>query len=421
MYGQLRVLLVSGEYPPMTGGVGRYSENLVNALNRTDKVQVFVVARNTCNSKSDKVFCVLEPGSRKNSDLILNLIDETRADIVHVQYERGLYEVDNTVHHQLSRAIHGSTLDKMYHSSPVPTITTLHTLFPWAEYRQYLREHIQRNEGRFRFLPPKLRRIARTIVLKRRFKLLLDILGRSDELVHLSRVSYELAGKGHVIYHGAEPALEVTNVDKSKLKQELGLPANKKLLLAFGYVGSYKGFDVLERIKMPSNWALVVKQNIHERGTESAAQIPSAINLPLNRVDNQTLSKIFLACEAVILPYRIVSTSGVLFDALAHGLPFIASNLRFFKEFADLGMGIVCNREPESFEKALLKLEQNYDWLQNNVIKFKNNFDWNGIAQQHVRIYEQCRLSGQSVDSERVIPALKPPELSPIEKTIKPA
>jgi hypothetical protein len=38
----------------------------------------------------------------------------------------------------------------------------------------------------------------------------------------------------------------------------------------------------------------------------------------------------------MILPYRVVSVSGVLFDALAHGLPIVASDLRFFTEFAEM-------------------------------------------------------------------------------------
>jgi hypothetical protein len=42
-----------------------------------------------------------------------------------------------------------------------------------------------------------------------------------------------------------------------------------------------------------------------------------------------------------MLPYRITSSSGVMFDALAHGIPFIASDLAFFKEFAEQGLGLL--------------------------------------------------------------------------------
>ena len=42
-----------------------------------------------------------------------------------------------------------------------------------------------------------------------------------------------------------------------------------------------------------------------------------------------------------------------MFDALAHGLPFIATNLGFFKEFAALGLGVAVKRHPREFSNGL--------------------------------------------------------------------
>jgi len=39
------------------------------------------------------------------------------------------------------------------------------------------------------------------------------------------------------------------------------------------------------------------------------------------------------------MPYSVSSGSGVMFDALAHGLPFVATDLGFFKEFAKKRFG----------------------------------------------------------------------------------
>ena len=46
------------------------------------------------------------------------------------------------------------------------------------------------------------------------------------------------------------------------------------------------------------------------------------------------MSHLFCASDAKIMPYSVTSGSGVMFDALGHGLPFVASDLGFFKEFA---------------------------------------------------------------------------------------
>ena len=60
--------------------------------------------------------------------------------------------------------------------------------------------------------------------------------------------------------------------------------------------------------------------------------------------------KLFFACDAIIFPYRVVSISGVLFDALAHGLQFVLSDLSFFQEFEQMDLGITCRRDANLFE-----------------------------------------------------------------------
>ena len=180
---------------------------------------------------------------------------------------------------------------------------------------------------------------------------------------------------------------------QQKFRNELGLPSEKMLLLAFGYAGSYKGFDVLGSLRLPDGWSLVVKQTKHERGSEKPIDVrknednSNVISLHLGYLDDSTLSKLFFACDAIIFPYKVVSVSGVMFDALAHGLPFIASNLRFFKEFADMGLGIACNRDMQSFEQAIGNLAMAYDEYKTRVEQFRSNLRWSNVAQKHVEFF----------------------------------
>src|SRR5215216_506698 len=378
----MKILLVSGEYPPMKGGVGRYTYNLVHALtkksNIVDDVSVAINAAAVAPSahattgaanspKSNKVTLypgIVRKGDKQNSDHLLQLVSEIKPDIVNIQYERGLYEVDTTIRHTMWRLAHGSTLDRFYRKCPVPTVSTLHTVFPQEEYRSYVKDRALRKEGRFGFLPMPLRAAIRRWVMEQRYDLLLEVVRLSDGIISPARTIKDIVRRGTVIYHGAEPDTEVSPSSSSSsandkkqqqlFRNELGLPSDKMLLLAFGYAGSYKGFDVLGSLRLPDGWSLVVKQTKHERGSEKPVDIrkkgdgSSVISLHLGYLDDSTLSKLFFACDAIIFPYTVVSVSGVMFDALAHGLPFIASNLRFFKEFADIGLGIVFNRDMES-------------------------------------------------------------------------
>jgi glycosyltransferase involved in cell wall biosynthesis len=282
----------------------------------------------------------------------------------------------------------------------VPIVSTLHTVFPEEEYRSYVKDRAIRKEGRFGFLPMPLRAAIRRWVMEQRYDLLLEVVRLSDGIISPARTIKDVVRRGTVIYHGAEPNIEVSsssttmNDRQQQFRKELGLPSEKMLLLAFGYAGSYKGFDVLGSLRLPDGWSLVVKQTRHERGSEKPIEVRKngyntndVVSLHLGYLDDSTLSKLFFACDAIIFPYKVVSVSGVMFDALAHGLPFIASNLRFFKEFADMGLGIACNRDMQSFEQAIGNLAMAYDEYKTRVEQFRSNLRWSNVAQKHVEFF----------------------------------
>src|SRR5918997_401844 len=85
----MKVLMVSTEYPPMRGGVGRYAANLVQALRKIGEgIEVDVV----CNEDGDGEFGGIAPSNERNSDVLLKIVEEQyRPDVVHVQFEPGLY------------------------------------------------------------------------------------------------------------------------------------------------------------------------------------------------------------------------------------------------------------------------------------------------------------------------------------------
>lgn len=403
----MNILVVSGEYPPMKGGVGRYTRNLVQALAKSPDVEVCVAIGGNVAVIGDHGQAtndiptyrgVIRKGDKRNSDRLLQLVSEIKPDVVNIQYERGLYEVDTTIRHTFWRLVHGSTLDKFYKLCPVPTASTLHTVFPSDEYCLYIKERAYRKEGKFSFLPRGLRAAIRRWVMEQRYDLLLHVVRQSNGIICPARTLQEIVRQGRVIYHGAEPAIELSPtcspspLDKKEFRKSFGLPLEGMLLLAFGYAGSYKGFDVLAGIGLPEGWSLVVKQTKHERGFERPIEIESnkrknLITLNLGYLDDTTMSKLFFACDAIIFPYKIVSVSGVMFDALAHGLPFVASDLKFFKEFADMGLGIACKRDPMSFERSLSTLALEFDEYKRRVEQFRPKLRWTSIANKHIEFF----------------------------------
>ena len=84
----LKILMVSTEYPPMQGGVGRYCKKLVDSLRNQD-VEVRVV----CNEDGQGDYSGISPLNPDNSHILLKIVEEYQPDLVHVQYEPGLYGI----------------------------------------------------------------------------------------------------------------------------------------------------------------------------------------------------------------------------------------------------------------------------------------------------------------------------------------
>ena len=116
------------------------------------------------------------------------------------------------------------------------------------------------------------------------------------------------------------------------------------------------------------------------------------INLNQGFLSDSDLSTLLYACDVIILPYTVTSGSGVLFDALAHGLPFIATDLGFFKEFEKKGLGITVKRRSSEFERAIEKLQAGYSGYVQKVKEFKTELKWNNVARQHLEIYTKSIL-----------------------------
>jgi glycosyltransferase involved in cell wall biosynthesis len=77
--------MVSTEYPPMKGGVGRYTSNLVKALQNLG-MEVYVI----CNEAGIGDFSGLSPTNKQNSEVLLKIVNEINPDIVHIQFEPGM-------------------------------------------------------------------------------------------------------------------------------------------------------------------------------------------------------------------------------------------------------------------------------------------------------------------------------------------
>lgn len=118
--------MVSPEYPPINGGVGRYTYNLVKELKRRG-LEVHVA----CDDRGNGDYTGLSPNNVHNSEILLNLVNKIKPDIVHIRYEPGLYGL-KLYSYRPSKIC--TTIDSFYARSMVPVVTTFHSGYNFRQW-----------------------------------------------------------------------------------------------------------------------------------------------------------------------------------------------------------------------------------------------------------------------------------------------
>ena len=397
----MKVLMVCTEYPPMRGGVGRYANKLVQALRkRGNGIEVDVV----CNEDGNGEFRGISPSNERNSDVLLKIVEEqSRPDVVHIQFEPGLYGlILDSANPSASRTF----IDQFYHRCRVPIITTFHSAYTLREWMG--QAMIVKHHGRIGKLGIPLRAAIRTWKCLVNYQAFHDINKEKLKLgnagICFSKYMSRRLGGGNVIYHGADPAISQP-VSKPEARARFSLPQDKMIAVAIGFSTATKGWDILSKIEMPNGWIMVLNSS---KGHFNREQDPSyglqdrsrkkstngntnkVIDLQRGFLTDEELTLLFYASDVVLLPYKITSGSGVMFDAMAHTVPFVASDLDFFKEFEEMGLGITAKRDPVSFAKAIDNLGKTYDKYSIAVDNFRQQLRWENVANQHIELYNRA-------------------------------
>ncbi|MDQ2684995.1 MAG: hypothetical protein M3Y25_04005, partial [Thermoproteota archaeon] len=118
--------MVSPEYPPISGGVGRYTSNLVNAIRKLD-CDVLVLS----DEKGNGDYKGISPSNTDNSYKILKVVEDVKPDIVHIQFEPGLYGLKLD---PLNPTNSKTYLDSFYYKCKIPIITTFHSGYTFKEW-----------------------------------------------------------------------------------------------------------------------------------------------------------------------------------------------------------------------------------------------------------------------------------------------
>lgn len=192
---------------------------------------------------------------------------------------------------------------------------------------------------------------------------------------------------------------------KPEARQDLGLPRASKVLLFFGYIREYKGVDTLLEtmaivLRRDSSVRLVVAgefildSSVFRHQAERLG-ITGQVDFYEGYVPSGQVARLMAAADAVVLPYRSASQSGIVSLAFGHGVPVIAFSIGALGDQIEHGRTGWLVREygADALAAGILDFfrEREHLPLNEGIDEACRRNSWNRFASESVDFLEQCR------------------------------
>ena len=200
-----------------------------------------------------------------------------------------------------------------------------------------------------------------------------------------------------VIPHGAFEHL--TRVAGEQPLPEPLACVEKPVVLSFGLIRPYKGLDVLldawREADLDAELWIVGMPRMDIAALRAAA--PTSVRWIPRFVADEHVAAYFRRADLVVLPYREIDQSGVLFTALAFGAPLVLSAVGGFPEVAARGAAaLVAPDDPQALAQQLHRLladpAARAGLAEAGRAAAAGPYSWDAIAAAHLELY--TRLAG---------------------------
>jgi glycosyltransferase involved in cell wall biosynthesis len=197
---------------------------------------------------------------------------------------------------------------------------------------------------------------------------------------------------------------------KVEARKYFELNSNEKVLLFFGFIKEYKGLDILLEAaaiasKTVGNLTLIIagamqSEKLAGRYNKIISELPKEVRVIYHSefIPREKVAVYFLASDVLILPYRIISHSGVLHLAYSFGRAIIGTRVGDFEEFIEDGKsGFVTNsNDSVGVAEAIVRFYSNPDNI-NKMCSYARNlndtkFSWTNIGLSLKEIYQQLKV-----------------------------
>ena len=201
----------------------------------------------------------------------------------------------------------------------------------------------------------------------------------------------------YVIPHGSYIGAYPNNCTKSQAREKLGLEQDASAMLFLGQIRRYKGIEELVaafRQMRDGDCVLMIAGNVHDAAYAKELAALTRDDPRIVRwfeyVRDAELQYFMNACDACVLPYHEVTTSGAAILAFSFGRPIIAPQLGGFPELAAGGRGITYAPNPADSLLGALQRARDWDAVEGGARAWQwaEEHQWPALAPEFVRMYE---------------------------------
>jgi glycosyltransferase involved in cell wall biosynthesis len=232
-----------------------------------------------------------------------------------------------------------------------------------------------------------------------------------------------------VIPFGINNALPITQLTRSEARQRLAIREGDKTILFFGNIAPYKGLEYLvgafQQLCMQSKeYRLIIAGRPKDcpqywneiRTMIRQGALGSKVLVNATYIPDEDTEVYFKAADVLVLPYRYIYQSGVLFLGYSFGLPVLAADVGSLKnEIAEGKTGFVFRPEdPINLAKTIehyfaSPLFANLDSLRHEIREYAEEVhSWDTVGEASMNVYARLlRLPSHNKDGLNEVAELK--------------
>jgi glycosyltransferase involved in cell wall biosynthesis len=199
-------------------------------------------------------------------------------------------------------------------------------------------------------------------------------------------------------------------LDRRQARERLGLAAEARVVLAFGLISPYKGLELLVAAlaslrKEGKVFTCVIAGRVKEcqqywdgiAETIRRENLADQVITDLRHVPDEMAEVYFKAADVLVMPYRNLFQSGVLFLAYRFGIPVIATDVGSLREDIVEGKtGFVARAEdPADLARTIERffgseLYRNPETTRRDIRHYaEQRYSWTAIGESTRNVYDE--------------------------------